>query len=372
MGIYRRVYCRVCKKDFELRQEVRQAVCKHCGINIKLTSKNAVYYIQYRFENRRFREKVGFNRKFAEMVLAKRRVEMAENKFLDKKAVPKIKFSDMVHKYIELYLKLNRPNTWWKSTKHSLRHLEAFFRNKYLYEITPLDIEKFKIERLKVVGKNSVNKNLECLRAMFNKAREWRLFDGANPVHNRQFFKLENKRLRYLEKEEIVRLLSCCDGHLKDIIEFAINTGMRQGEIFNLKWDDIDLNAGLIHLLKTKSGYAREVPMNENVRDVLERVKRPRGAEYVFSSYQNKPFDNVKRSFKTALKKAGIENFRFHDLRHTFASHLVMKGVDLLTVKELLGHKTIEMTLRYSHLSGEHKMKAVQALDGIGGGVKKP
>ncbi len=87
---------------------------------------------------------------------------------------------------------------------------------------------------------------------------------------------------------------------------------------------------------------------------------------YEFVSCHNKPFDNVKRSFKTALERAGIENFRFHDLRHTFASHLVMAGVDLLTVKELLGHKTIEMTLRYSHLSGEHKAKAVQVLDILG------
>ena len=106
--------------------------------------------------------------------------------------------------------------------------------------------------------------------------------------------------------------------------------------------------------------------MNESVKSVLARVKRPVGAIYVFSSFNNQPYDNVKRSFKTALDKAGIKNFRFHDLRHTFASHLVMGGVDLLTVKELLGHKKIDMTLRYSHLSCGHKFKAVQTLDNLG------
>jgi len=362
-------------KDFELRREVRRTLCKRCGKEITLTDKNSTYYIEYRHESRRIREKIGQNRKFAEMVLAKRKVEIAENKFLDKKEVVKTKFSDMVEKYIELYLKINRP-TWWKSEKHNLRHLQAFFGDKHLHEITSLDVEKFKVDRLKVVGKNSVNKNLGCLRAMFNKAREWRLFDGENPVHNRQFLKLDNRRLRYLEKDEIARLLSCCDGHLKDIVEFAINTGMRQGEIFNLKWEDVDFNTGLIHLLKTKSGNKREIPMNEAVKAVLRRVKRPPEAIFVFSSFHNGkiyngPFNNVKHSFKTALAKAGIANFRFHDLRHTFASHLVMAGVDLLTVKELLGHKTIEMTLRYSHLSGEHKLKAVQSLDGIIGGKEK-
>ncbi len=368
MSIYRRVYCRHCKKDFEIREEVRRVKCKHkpCGKELILTEKNAVYYIQYRYENKRIREKVGLNRKFAEMILSKRKLEIAENKFLDKKKVLKVKFTELTDKYIELYLKVNRP-TWWKSEKHNLRHLTAFFEDKYLYEITSLDVEKFKVERLEIVGKNSVNKTLGCLRAMFNKAIEWNLYDGVNPVHNRQFLKLENRRLRYLEKDEIKRLLSVSSGHLKDIIEFAINTGMRQGEIFNLKWEDVDFNTGLIHLLKTKSGQKREVPMNESVKNVLARVRKPKGAEYVFSSFNNKPFDNVKKSFRTALKKTGIENFRFHDLRHTFASHLVMGGVDLLTIKELLGHKKIDMTLRYAHLSGEHKVKAVQTLDEIVG-----
>jgi len=370
MGIYRRVYCHDCKKDFELRKEVRRIRCKNCGVEIVLTEKNAVYYIEYYAEHRRIREKVGLNRKFAEIALNKRKTEVVENRFLDKKKVSKIKFSDMVEKYIEIYLKVNRP-TWWKSEKHNLRHLNAFFGEKNLHEITTLDVEKFKIERMNIVGKNSVNKNLGCLRAIFNKAIEWKLLEGVNPVHNKQFFKLENRRLRYLNKNEIKRLLSCCKGHLKDIVEFTINTGMRQGEVFGLKWENVDFNTGLIHILITKSGEKREIPMNESVKTVLARVRKPCGAVYVFSSINNKPFNNIKRSFRTALNKAGIMNFRFHDLRHTFASHLVMSGVDLLTVKELLGHKKMEMTLRYSHLSGEHKMKAVQILDGITGEGEK-
>ena len=365
MGVYRRIYCPYCKADFELREETRKIICKSCNKEIKPNEKTCNYYIEYIADYVRKRKKIGPFKKVAEQAYYKKVVEVAENKFLDKKKVAKIKFSEMVDKYIEMYLKVNRP-TWWKSEKHNLRHLTNFFGEKYLHEITTLDVERFKIERLKIVGKNSVNKNLGCLRAMFNKAIEWKIYDGVSPIHGRQFFKLENRRLRYLEKDEIKRLLEVCPDYLRDIVEFAINTGMRQGEIFNLKWEDVDYNTGLIHLLKTKSGNKREVPMNENVKNVLARVKRPQDAVYVFSSYHNKPFDNVKRSFKTALEKAGIENFRFHDLRHTFASQLVMAGVDLLTVKELLGHKTIEMTLRYSHLSGEHKSKAVQVLDDLG------
>lgn len=317
-------------------------------------------------EGVRKRELVAPNKATAQIILRKRLVMVAENKHLDMRRNAKVKFSVMVDKYIEMYLKPNRP-TWWKSEKHNLRHLNGYFGNKYLHEITSLDVERFKIERLSVVSKNSVNKNLGCLRAMFNKAIEWKLFHGINPVNNKQFFKLDNKRLRYLEKEEIKRLLGHCEGHLKDIVEFAINTGMRKGEIFNLKWYDIDFNNGLIHLLKTKNGDKREIPINESVKNVLLRVKKNPDSPYVFSSFNGKPFNDIKKSFKTALKKADIDNFRFHDLRHTFASQLVMSGVDLLTVKELLGHKTLDMTLRYAHLSCNHKKQAVRALDGLNG-----
>jgi len=332
----------------------------------KVYQRGNMWGIDYFANGRRRRELVGPNKALAEKALNKKLVLIAENKFLDIKRESKLKFKDLSTKYIELYLKPNRP-TWWKSEKHNIRHLNAFFGEKYLYEIKPLDVEKFRQVRLQVVSKSSINKNVGCLRAMFNKAIEWQLFEGRNPASGVKFYKLDNKRLRYLEKEEIRRLLSNCEGHLRDIVEFAINTGMRKGEIFNLKWHDVDWNNGLIHLLKTKNSEKREVPINDAVKDILARVKKDPNSAYVFSSFNSKPFNDIKKSFYTALKKSGIENFRFHDLRHTFASQLVMAGVDLLTVKELLGHKGIEMTLRYSHLSCDHKKRAVKALDPLHG-----
>lgn len=333
----------------------------------RVYQRDKVWYVDYlTAEGMRIRHKAGPNKTIAEKVLNKKLTLVAENKYLDIRRDPKILFSEMVDKYIEMFLKLNRP-TWWKSEKHNLRHLNDYFGNRCLNQINALDIEKFKAERLKVVSPSSVNKSLSCLRAMINKAKAWELFFGVNPVNNKQFLKVENRRLRYLEKEEISRLLGCCDGYVKDIVEFAINTGMRQGEIFHLKWHDINYNNGLIYLLKTKNGEKREIPMNESVKNILFRVKKNPDSPYVFCSFDGRPFDNIKRSFKSVLRKAGISDFRFHDLRHTFASQLIMNGVDLLTVKELLGHKSIEMTLRYSHLSCNHKKQAVRALDRLNG-----
>ena len=322
--------------------------------------------IDYVADGIRRREIVSKNKVMAQKALRKKLVLIDENRFLDVKRQPKVRLSELIEKYIELYLKPNRP-TWWKSEKHNLRHLVNYFGNRYLHEINPINIDEFRLDRLTQVSQASVNKNVACLRAMFNKAIEWNLFPGRNPAAGIKFYKLENKRLRFLEKEEIARLLSVCRGHLKDILEFAINTGMRKGEIFNLKWHDIDMTNGIIHVLKTKSGQRREIPMNETIKNIFFRVRKDPGSPYVFASHTGKAFIDVKHSFYTALKEANIENFRFHDLRHTFASHLVMSGVDLLTVKELLGHKKIEMTLRYSHLSCAHKKRAVMALDQLSG-----
>ena len=143
---------------------------------------------------------------------------------------------------------------------------------------------------------------------MYNKAIEWRLFDGKNPAAGIRFYKLDNRRLRYLEKEEIARLLEHSEGHLKDIIEFAINTGMRKSELFTLKWHDIDMNNGLIYLLRTKNNEKREIPMNETVRDIIYRQRKDPESQYVFASHTGNAFVDIKHSFYTALQKAGIED----------------------------------------------------------------
>ena len=150
--------------------------------------------------------------------------------------------------------------------------------------------------------------------------------------------------------------------HLKAILITALNTGMRKGEILGLKWKDINFRQRVIVLLDTKNNERREVPINKLLFEVLLPLRKNPDSPYVFSKKNGKPYSNVRTSFETTKEKAGIEDFRFHDLRHTFASHLVMAGVGLRTVQELLGHKSYEMTLRYTHLSPDHKKAAVDIL----------
>ena len=323
--------------------------------------KKGNWWIDYYVCGKRRRQKIGTNKTLAENVLRKRKVEIAENRFLDIRKKQRIKFEDFADEYVEIYLKPNN-RSWRRAEAFNIKRLKSYFGGKYLYEITPLLVEKFKIQRRKEVSPATTNRVLTCLRSMFNRAIAWGKFQGVNPVKGVKFFKENNARLRYLEKEEIVKLLKYCRGHLKPIVILALNTGMRRGEILNLKWRDIDFRRGIIYLLKTKNNEKREIPVNEAVKTALIRVKKHPDSSYVFCGRDGKPFCHVRTSFFTALKKAGIINFRFHDLRHTFASHLVMSGVDLNTVRELMGHKSLEMTLRYSHLSQDHKKRAVDIL----------
>jgi integrase len=202
------------------------------------------------------------------------------------------------------------------------------------------------------------------LRHMFSKAVEWNLIEKSPFTRcKRLFYKEDNVRLRYLTEVEENRLLRNCIGHIKPIVITALNTGMRKGEILTLKWGNI--RNGFIYLHKTKTGEARQVPINETLASLLRSLPRHIASDYVFCNKEGKAYADVKKSFKTAVKKAGIQDFRFHDLRHSFASRLVSKGASLKAVQELLGHKEIRMTLRYSHLADDHKKDVVRLLDGV-------
>jgi integrase len=315
-------------------------------------------WIDYYVNGRRKREKIGPNKRLAETVLQKRKVEIAEGKFLDKRKEVKVKFEVAANGYLN----------WSKANKRShgrdrisLNNLLPVFGNKLLGRITTKEIEDYKARRREEVKPATVNRELACLKHLFTKAMEWEMA-VHNPARPVKLFKEESERLRYLTGEEIDRLLSVAPNHLKPVLITALQTGMRRGEILNLKWEDVDFKTGQITVTTSKNGEKRYIPMSPVLRETLIKLPRHIRSPYVFCNKEGNPYWELKRSFKTALRKAGIENFRFHDLRHTFASHLVMNGVDLLTVKELLGHKTLDMTLRYSHLSADHKKKAILSL----------
>lgn len=237
-----------------------------------------------------------------------------------------------------------------------------------LRRISTRMVEEFQTDRMKFNKPATVNRLLATLKHMMTKAVDWELVEeeALKRVRKVKLLPENNRRLRYLSKPECQTLVSVSPPHIRAIIITAINTGMRKEELLSLEWDkNIDLKHGFIHLNLTKNGERRQIPMTDEVKDALKGIVRRLKSPYVFTDNKGNRYGDIKRSFNTALLRAGIKDFHFHDLRHTFASHLVMGGIELATLRELLGHKNLTMTLRYSHLSPNHKAKAVQILAGI-------
>jgi len=324
-------------------------------------AREGVYYVSFYYHDqagtrRRFRKAVGPNKKEAEDYLGKKRAEAREGKLFDVKKDEKITFEAFGKEYLERYAKIY--NKSFVSVENRLNLVGKTFGSKYLHEITSKDIESYKVERLgKQIKPATINRDLALVSSMLNRAREWGRLIRPNPCANMRKLRENNERLRFLYKEEITRLYEACHGELLVFVIFAINTGCRRGEMLALTWQDIDIQRRQIHIRDSKSGKGRVIPMNETVRNLILSLKKQPDSPNIFSSYH-------REAFEAALEKAEINDASMHTLRHTFASHLVMSGVDLVTVSKLLGHATIQMTMRYSHLSPEHQAKAVGVLDG--------
>ena len=239
-------------------------------------------------------------------------------------------------------------------------------------DIKLIDFNSKIIENMQnaIIGKglsiSYANRLAAVLKSMMAKALDWDMIteNDLKRIRKAKQLKGEIKRLKYLSEEEVDRLISNCEPYLKPIVITALNTGMRSGEIRSLTWDRVDLKNRIILLDKTKNGERREIPINDTLYQTLSGLIRNLKTDYVFHNPDTlKPYYDIKKSWQTALKKSHILDFHFHDLRHTFASWLVMAGVDLATVKDLMGHKDITITLRYSHLAASHIKAAVSFLD---------
>src|SRR4030066_516011 len=252
------------------------------------------------------------------------------------------------------YIKDVKQNRSARRTRQALEHFTLLFGNKKLSEITPENSDTYKGRRFNEGAKPAtVNRELAVIKHLFNLASKWHKFFGDNPVSRSGALEVQNLVERILTPEEEHRLLEASPKYLQDIILIALNTGMHQAEILSLKWEWIDLENNLINLpqTNTKSKKTRKIPINPVVRRILLECKiRPGGSEFVFPSPKGlgSHLTWLKRSFKTACKKAGIEKLRFHDLRHTTATKLVESGIPLHAVTKLLGHSSVKVTERYS------------------------
>jgi integrase len=330
------------------------------------------WYLDVRVNGIRQRELIpqARTRKQAELAELKRRQELFEARFVPQGE--SFLLSDFIDEHYLPWAKTNKRS--WYHDQWRAKSLKKFFAGKRLEEITPLLIERFKSkerEKISMRGSKqspaSVNRKLELLSRILSMAVDYGMLP-TNPCQRVRKFQLNNRRERYLSIEEEKRLLSMLFGnraYLRPIIILALNTGMRRGEILNLEWWQIDFNTNRLIVTKTKSGKPRHIPMNQKVRDTLLALQETKQGKYVFESKKKPghPIQEPKKAFRAALKDAGIENFRFHDLRHTAGTRLAEAGVDAFTIKDILGHASIQTSAIYVHATSEGKRRAVEALE---------
>jgi site-specific recombinase XerD len=268
----------------------------------------------------------------------------------------------MANLYLEEHSKVN--NRSWRTDKTRLVRLVERFGTMPLSNIWKLDVERFRSVLAKELAPATVNRHIVLLKSIFNKAISWGKAKH-NPVRGIKLFK-ETHRIRFLSNDEEEQLNTIFPPKYWPWVEFAFHTGLRREEQFGLQWENVDFGTGIITIPQSKSGEIRYVSMNDRVVEILRNMPSRFHSPYVFTSTNGQTSMNsrnfTQRIFLPHVRQAGISNFRWHDLRHTFASRLVMAGTDLRTVQELMGHKTITTTMRYSHLSPGHKMDAVQRL----------
>lgn len=324
------------------------------------------WYLYYRVDGKRVRRAVrgAQSRADALKVLQVAVADAFRGKHGFEKKGQRCLFKDFAREFLERYSKVNKRS--WRSDVSIVNKLNLYFGDKYLEEIRPEEVEGFKSARLEEGRTRSkVNRDLSLLKKMFNVAIDWNRLETSPMTKVRLFPEKDNLKERILTDEEETSLLKACPPYLRSIVITALYTGMRRGEILSLKWNQVDLEKDIITVKRTKSGKDRLVPIGESLKGILRLLRSENSSsEHVFLyPPTKKPFTDIKKSFQTAVRKAKVQGLRFHDLRHTYASRLIARGTDIITVRDLLGHYSVEVTQRYTHSNQAQKRQAVDALE---------
>lgn len=316
---------------------------------MSIFKKNGNWFVRYRdIEGKQKQVKAGATKALAQELERKILAERDIQKRFGYKRKKEITFAEFIPEYLERTKTRLSPKSIYDK-KNFLINISEEIGYKLLSEIDEEDFYNYVADKTQI---NTIKTYKIALQAFLTEARE----AGYNTAElNIKIKQKGNKRIRYLTEEEAEKLINN-SGKLRLLLILALSTGMRRGEIFNLKWQDVDLNAKLIHIEKSKNGERRSIPISDTLFAELEKETEKKSDEKIIN------IPSWQYQFTILKNKCEIKNFRFHDLRHTFASWLAIKGVSLYTIKELLGHKSIEMTQRYAHLSPDSRFSAVNLI----------
>lgn len=331
-----------------------------------LYKRGSVWWMTFTCRGKHYRKSTEtLDRKLAQRILDKVKGEIAEGKYFEKSPGESKTFSELM----DLLANYSQKNCRSKAYISSAKVLRDFFGNYLLSQIEPRLWRQFKDKREKEGLKPAtINRDLAAFKRAFSLAcSEEYGWLKSNPVASVKQEKGVMKRDRWIGQEEEDILLSHSPSWLREIVLFALNTGMRRGEILNLSWKAVDFPRRTITVMESKNNEKRTIPMNEKVYSLLKEKSKVRliNCDWVFHSplSKSKLFNQaLETAFCRCVKKAGIQDLHFHDLRHSFGTRLSQKGEDALTIKALMGHKTLMMTSRYVHHNVESLRHAVEGL----------
>ena len=335
-----------------------------------LYKRGKIYWCEFHTQGQRFR----FSTKVTDKTLAKEIEQTIKSDIIRKRfEIPvknknKLIFRNVFKEYLDNLINLKQTI---EVKINASKHFLPVFQDKEIKDITINDLKEYQLKRKKEIISATKNKSkneqeisfrtanieLNTLSHFFNYCIE-KEYLQINPALNIKRLN-ELSRIKTLSDEDIQKLIAGATNKLTmDLITFLIYTGCRKGEALNLKWDDVDIKNGIIAIKATKTKYDRYIPISKPLKELLSGIEKKDDVLYVFNNNGAKIVD-FKRSFHTACRNAGLKDLHIHDLRHVFASKMVMNGTSLYITGELLGHRTTQMTKRYSHLVPETLKKAV-------------
>ncbi len=314
---------------------------------------------------RKYRKTDADNITQAKLSRAAELLAVEREKMLGSKPVSKDSFAAVAVRYLAYQKARLTPKSYVREQGIIENHLKPVFTCP-LAAIRKADIQNYITARSGKVCADTVRREVSVLKHLLSLAVEWEIIQVSSGFGVKSP-KPAAGRVRYLQPTEIGELLKAAPEWLRPIIALAVCTGMRRGEIVGMRWLDLDIDHNRILLPQTKNGDGRIVYLNQNAMTVLLSIEKPAGYRQIDRVFCDVTPDQVTMQFKRTRERVGIENFRFHDLRHTAASWLRMSGADTHTVGQILGQRDPKMAQRYQHLSPDFLADAVGKLDGVYG-----
>jgi integrase len=359
--------------------------------------KQGVYWIDYYVNGHRKRERIGSDKRLAETVLRKRKVEIAEGRFLERQRPVTTTFDELADAYLE-WIGPNdeagipaRKRSWRSHDLYAIGRLSAYFGGKRLTAITPALVGQYRDWRRSTISRRrrpvspaTVNREIACLKRMFNVAHKGLIvLKGGvpkdKPLEVVSLERERNERDRVLSAGEFARLCEAAEDWLKPMLLVAYHTGMRKDEVRSLRWEQVDLKRGTIRLTSsdTKTDEGRVIPISQTLTSTLKTATRYVRCPWVFvnparmDAWQANPDmvepryhkTSITHAFERACQRAGVENATFHDLRHTFVTNARRAGIDYFRIMAMTGHKTMAVFKRYNTVDEDDLRQAMGQMD---------